>query len=94
MRHLGVAGRVPVHRFDTQPLRHIDRPVLRHHETAAVFEKTAVEKARVAHDTGRVARLAGHYVRSAFRLVGIARATVGSRIEKTFETFIKKSIYK
>lgn len=70
MRHLGVAGRVSLHRVHTQPLRHIDRPVLCHHETAAVFEKTAVEKARVAHDTGRVARLTGHNVRSAFRLVG------------------------
>lgn len=69
MRHMGVAGRVSVHGVHTQPVRHIHRPVLRHYQTAAVLEEETVEKAGVAHDTGRMARLAGHHVRAAFRVV-------------------------
>lgn len=71
MRHLGVVGRVPVHGVHTQPVRHIHRPVLRHHQAATVLEEEAVQEAGVAHDTRRVARLAGHHVRPAVRMVSM-----------------------
>lgn len=73
MRHLGVAGRVPVHGVHTQPVRHIHRSVLRHHQAAAVLEEEAVQEAGVSNDTRRVARLAGHHVRPAVRMVSITR---------------------
>lgn len=69
MRHLGIVGRVPVHRFDTQPLRHIDRQIFRHHQTVAVLEEKKVQGTRVTDDTGRVARLVGDNVRTAIRMV-------------------------
>lgn len=76
MRHLGLVGRVPLYRVDTQPLRYIHRQIFRHHQTVAVFEEKEVEKTRVAHDTGRLAGLAGHNVRSAFRMVRTTAFTI------------------
>jgi len=73
MRHLGITRRVLVHSVDTQPLRHIDRQILCHHQTITVLEEKKVEKARVTHDTGRVACLASYNVRSAFRVVSICK---------------------
>lgn len=74
MRHLGVAGRVPLHRVHTQPVRHIHRQVFRHHQTAAVLQEKEIEKIGVAHDPGRLAGIVGHHVRTALRMVRIAHA--------------------
>jgi len=73
---LGFAGRVPLHGIDTQPLRHINRQIFRHHQASAVLKKTEVKKTGVAHDTGRMVGFTGHNMCSSFWMVRTHRYNI------------------